>query len=291
MRPMDAVITYVDGNDPVWRKSFAQAVGVPAIEKRYRDWGTLVYLVRGIRRYMPFIRKIFLVVSGESQVPSWVSGSDVRVVLHSEIIPQRFLPVFNSTAIEMFLHRIPGLDEQFVYFNDDMFPVRHTREEEFYVEGKSVIGFRKHLFHFGLYKQQTRNADLLARKALGMAPGPLFVRPQHTCSPMQKSACEEVYARIGDELEASISPLREKYNVNQYVFLDYLYYGGRAVNGAAISNLHLSLAVKSADQVCDAILNPRTSFVCINDVKLSEPQYLEMKTRILEAFEKKFTDE
>lgn len=291
MRPMDAVITYVDGNDPVWRKSFAQAVGVPAIEKRYRDWGTLVYLVRGIRRYMPFIRKIFLVVSGESQVPSWVSGSDVRVVLHSEIIPQRFLPVFNSTAIEMFLHRIPELDEQFVYFNDDMFPVRHTREEEFYVEGKSVIGFRKHLFPFGLYKQQTRNADLLARKALGMAPGPLFVRPQHTCSPMQKSACEEVYARIGDELEASISPLREKYNVNQYVFLDYLYYGGRTVKDAAISNLHLSLAVKSADQVCDAILNPRTSFVCINDVKLSEPQYLEMKTRILEAFEKKFTDE
>ena len=288
---MDAVITYVDGNDPVWRKSFAQAVGVPAIEKRYRDWGTLVYLVRGIRRYMPFIRKIFLVVSGESQVPSWVSGSDVRVVLHSEIIPQRFLPVFNSTAIEMFLHRIPGLDEQFVYFNDDMFPVRPTREEEFYVEGKSVIGFRKHLLHFGLYKQQTRNADLLARKALGMAPGPLFVRPQHTCSPMQKSACEEVYARIGDELDASISPLREKYNVNQYVFLDYLYYGGRTVKDAAISNLHLSLAVKSADQVCDAILNPRTSFVCINDVKLSEPQYLEMKTRILEAFEKKFTDE
>ena len=291
MRPMDAVITYVDGNDPVWRKSFAQAVGVPAIEKRYRDWGTLVYLVRGIRRYMPFIRKVFLVVSGESQVPLWVSGSDVRVVLHSEIIPQRFLPVFNSTAIEMFLHRIPELDEQFVYFNDDMFPVRHTREEEFYVEGKSVIGFRKHLLHFGLYKQQTRNADLLARKALGMAPGPLFVRPQHTCSPMQKSACEEVYARIGDELEASISPLREKYNVNQYVFLDYLYYGGRTVKDAAISNLHLSLAVKSADQVCDAILNPRTSFVCINDVKLSEPQYLEMKTRILEAFEKKFTDE
>lgn len=291
MRPMDAVITYVDGNDPVWRKSFAQAVGVPAIEKRYRDWGTLVYLVRGIRRYMPFIRKIFLVVSGESQVPSWVSGSDVRVVLHSEIIPQRFLPVFNSTAIEMFLHRIPELDEQFVYFNDDMFPVRPTREEEFYVEGKSVIGFRKHLLHFGLYKQQTRNADLLARKALGMAPGLLFVRPQHTCSPMQKSACEEVYARIGDELEASISPLREKYNVNQYVFLDYLYYGGRTVKDAAISNLHLSLAVKSADQVCDAILNPRTSFVCINDVKLSEPQYLEMKTRILEAFEKKFTDE
>lgn len=291
MRPMDAVITYVDGNDPLWRKSFAEAVGVPAIEKRYRDWGTLVYLVRGIRCYMPFIHNIFLVVSGESQVPDWVPESDVKVVYHRDIIPSKHLPVFNSTAIEMFLHRIPGLDEQYIYFNDDMFPVRPTREEEFFVDGKSAIGFRKHLFHTGLYKQQTRNADLLARKALGMGPGLLFVRPQHTCSPMLKSACEEVFSRIGDELEASVSALRERYNVNQYIFLDYLYYGGRAVRNSSISNQHLSLAVKTADQVCDAILHPRCSFVCINDVKLSESQYLEMRSRILEAFDKKFNDE
>ena len=291
MRPMDAVITYVDGNDPLWRKSFAEAVGVPAIEKRYRDWGTLVYLVRGIRLYMPFIRNIYLVVSGESQVPTWVPESEVKVVYHRDIIPSKHLPVFNSTAIEMFLHRIPGLDGQYVYFNDDVFPVRPIREEELFRDGKSVIGFRKHLFHAGLYKQQTRNADLLARKALGMAPGLLFVRPQHTCTPMQKSACEEVFSKIGDELEASVTPLREKRNVNQYVFLDYLHYSGRALKNSSISNRHLSLAVKNADKVVNAILHPSSSFVCINDVKLSESRYLEMRDRILEAFEKKFGNE
>ena len=29
---MDAVITYVDGNDPLWRKSFAEAVGIDVLD-------------------------------------------------------------------------------------------------------------------------------------------------------------------------------------------------------------------------------------------------------------------
>ena len=42
---MDAVITYVDGNDPAWRQDYLAAAGnEPA--KRYRDWGTLPYLAK-----------------------------------------------------------------------------------------------------------------------------------------------------------------------------------------------------------------------------------------------------
>ena len=35
------------------------------------------------------------------------------------LVPPEGLPLFNSHAIEAWLHRIPGLAEQFVYFNDD----------------------------------------------------------------------------------------------------------------------------------------------------------------------------
>ena len=35
-------------------------------------------------------------------------------------MPKEILPTFNSCAIELHLHRIKGLSEQFVYFNDDM---------------------------------------------------------------------------------------------------------------------------------------------------------------------------
>ena len=90
---MDAVVTYVDGSDPQWLKEYAAAVGESLEPKRFRDWGLLRYLLRGISTYMPFVENVYLVVSGEGQVPSWLS-SEVKVVYHRDIIPEEFLPVF-----------------------------------------------------------------------------------------------------------------------------------------------------------------------------------------------------
>ena len=59
---MDIVITYVDGNDPIWKADYEKHTNVPVMEKRFRDWGTLKYLLRGIEVNMPFIRNVYLVV-------------------------------------------------------------------------------------------------------------------------------------------------------------------------------------------------------------------------------------
>lgn len=284
---MDAVITYVDGLDPLWQSSYAKAVGRKPLEKRFRDWGTLKYLLRGIRRYMPFIKNVYLVVSGETQVPSWVNKKKLHVVLHEDIIPQQYLPVFNSTAIEMFLHRIPGLDEQYVYFNDDIFPLAPSSEEDFFIAGKSVNGFKKCWLAVGLFKKQTRNSDYLARKACGRVPHIPFVRPQHSCTAMLRSACEEMSEKASEQIAESISSLRKPKNLNQYLFLDYMYYSGRTVNRRR-SNKHFSLAVGSLDKICSFISNPSRKFACINDVQMSDEKYHLFREGILEAFAKHF---
>ena len=66
---MDVVITYVDGLDPLWQRDYEECTNIPILEKRFRDWGTLRYLMRGIAVNMPFIRKVHLVVARDSQVP------------------------------------------------------------------------------------------------------------------------------------------------------------------------------------------------------------------------------
>jgi len=43
--------------------------------------------------------------------------------------------VFSSHPIEWNLHRIDGLAEHFVYFNDDVFLINHTNPEDFFVNG------------------------------------------------------------------------------------------------------------------------------------------------------------
>lgn len=284
---MDIVITYVNGNDPVWQKDYEKFTKVPVMEKRFRDWGTLQYLLRGIEKHMPFIRKVFLVVSHRSQIPEWVDESNLNVVLHEDFVPQEYLPTFNCNTLEMNLHRIKGLDEQYLYFNDDLFPVRDCKPGDFYRDGKSLIGFTKHYWGTGMFKQICRNSDALARKALGMPASRSFIRPQHICAPMLKSECEKMCGIVAEDIAASYTRTREGRNCNQYMFTDYLFYQGKALS-EKISSKHLSVAVSSASRIRKAIEAPSRNLICINDVRLSEKRYEKLRNTVIDAFEKKF---
>ena len=287
---MDAVITYVDGNDPVWKQDYEKTTNVPVMEKRFRDWGTLKYLLRGIETKMPFIRNVYLVVSHISQVPSWVDDSQLNIVLHKDIIPQEFLPTFNCNPIEMHLHRIPGLDEEYIYFNDDMFPVGNCKPTDFFRNGRPVIGYYRHFFASGMYKKICRNSDRLARQALGMKSSWCFTRPQHICSPMLKSQCEELYSLVEDEIrKTSAARTRTEDNLNQYLFLDYMNYKGMVIK-EKISNKHFSVAIASPDSLRDFLHNPTRNLVCINDVHLSESRYEQLRGAILAAFDSTFPE-
>ena len=121
---IDFVITWVDGNDPLWQKERMQYradkttdVGVA----RYRDMETLKYWFRAVEKYAPWVNKIHFVTWGH--LPEWLNTEHpkLHVVNHRDYIPEKYLPTFSSRPIELNLHRIPGLSEHFVYFNDDMY--------------------------------------------------------------------------------------------------------------------------------------------------------------------------
>ena len=284
---MDVVITYVNGLDPLWLADYASCVGGDILSKRFRDWGTLKYVMRGIERHMPFIDNVILVVARESQIPSWVNRENVRVVLHSEFIPQKFLPTFNGNTIETYLHNIPGLSEQYIYFNDDLFPVRDMTEESFFKDGKALVWCRKHVLALNMFKKITRKSDSLARKFSGLRPSPIFIRPQHTASAMIKSLCEEAFAIGRTELEDAITPIRTAGSPCQYIYTDYMYHRGFTLSRKA-SNRHFSLAVANADKISAFLENPDADMACINDVQMSDEKFRSLNTAILAAFEKAF---
>ena len=284
---MDIVITYVDGNDPVWKQDYEKYTNIPVMEKRFRDWGTLKYLLRGIEVNMPFIRNVYLVVSHESQIPEWADKKNLKVVLHKDIIPAEYLPTFNSTTIEMFLHRIEGLDEEFVYFNDDIFPISPSRPEDLFRDGKAVIGMSRHLLYTSMYKKHVRRSDMMAREALGLSKRLCFLRCQHSCIPVLKSQCEEVSERQKDKVKASLSRVRNDGNINMTFFLSYMYHKSLVIN-ERISCGHMSLAATSESKLQEGINSPKRRFLCINDVRLSEGKYESYRNVMISAFEKRF---
>lgn len=285
---MDIVITYVDGNDPEWQKDYAKCVGTEALVKRYRDWGTLPYLMRGIEKCMPFINNVFLVVASESQIPSWVNRDTVRVVLHKDFIPEQFLPTFNSTAIEMFLHRIEGLDEEYLYMNDDFYPIQPCKPTDFFRNGKLAVSMAYHIFTFcDLFRRHVCGSDRMARHAAGVSKSFFYLRPQHTVAPMLKSLCTELYDNYIEDIHSSISPLRQPYNYNQYLYTDYAYFRGYTFN-QRISNKHLSIAMATPQKIRKFIINPKHKIICINDVKISNDRYDRLHVAMHEAFIERF---
>ena len=120
---VDAVYTWVDGNDSAWQRQYRQVQSEqdrPAVIEaaRFRDNDELKYSLRSIYQYAPWFRTVYIVTANQS--PVWLNLDSVVVIDHREIIPPQFLPTFSSRAIELYLHRIPRLSETFVYFNDDV---------------------------------------------------------------------------------------------------------------------------------------------------------------------------
>lgn len=285
---MDVVITYVNGLDPLWQQDYERTVGKQVIAKRFRDWGTLRYLLRGIEVNMPFVRNVYLVVARDSQVPSWVNRENLHIVLHEDIIPAEFLPVFNSSSIEMFLHRIPGLDEQFVYLNDDFYPVRPCKEGDFFTDGRATIGMSRQLLVLGnAFRYLVRRSDSLAREAVGLRKSLIYRRPQHMCYCLLKSVCDELYAKENTRIMESVTPLRAEPNYNIYLFSDYIAYRGLSVN-RKISNKHYSLATASLSALGEFLGSPSTDFVCINDVQMTDEKFRAYQKVILGGFEAMF---
>lgn len=124
---IDLVYLWVDGNDPEWIKKKQQATNTASDNSemnsvgRYADNEELKYSIRSAEKYIPWIRRIFIVT--DSQIPEWLNTANpkIRVVDHKEIMPLEILPTFNSPVIEYHLYKIPDLTEHFLYANDDMF--------------------------------------------------------------------------------------------------------------------------------------------------------------------------
>ena len=271
---------YVNGEDPKWQEQYAAFAGhEPA--KRFRDWGMLPWQIRSIRRFLPCVDKIYLVVALPSQVPAEVA-SEVTVILHKDIIPEQLLPLFNAASIEMFLHRIPGLKNRFLFLNDDLIPLMPGGEEDFFDGDNICRGFSRHILAPNTFKRTVRNSDALARKAAGLKPCPVFIRPQHTVGPLFKDVCEDLYAKYGQDIENTVTPTRKDNNLCYYFYPDYLYHVGR-VRHQRLSCKHFSMGAKTPAQLDAFLQAPDCKWICINDVEMSEARRKEFLEVIAKA--------
>ena len=146
MEEIDAVITWVDGSDPAYQSRHKDQLGKRRdFKKQFMQEDEIVLCVSSIIKFAPFIRKVFIVTDGQSpnlnEIRRFVATDKISIIDHKEIFEgfESFLPTFNIRSIDALLHKIKGLSEKFIYFNDDMFLIKESSASDWFENNKGVL--------------------------------------------------------------------------------------------------------------------------------------------------------
>lgn len=304
--PIDVVYTWVDGDDPVWLRRKAEALGevnrevlneTADVASRFANRDELKYSLRSIEMYASWVRNIYIVTDG--QKPTWLDIDNPRVKLvdHQDIFSDpAVLPVYNSHAIESQLHHIPGLSERYIYLNDDVFFARPTNASLFFTGGGLSKFF---LSRAVLDPAPASKADMPVlsaakhnRQILGERYGKLVTQKfKHTPHPQQIRVLRELEAELPAEFKrVAASRLRhpDDISITSALHHYWAYSKGLAVEGA-IRYDYFDLARPESTERLTALLSRRDLHVfCINDTNV-DPAYAEQNDRfLLEFFEEVF---
>lgn len=298
---IDFVVTWVDMDDPTWKTDFAKHSGKidnlknEMTEARFRDHGLLRYWFRGLEKFAPWVRKVHFVTCG--QKPEWlnIDHPKLQLVNHSDYIPSQYLPVFNSTLIESYIHRIPDLAEHFVYFNDDFFIINHLTQERFFTNGlpNDIAAFR-HNSGIGLWSKTLKNnirlinerfdkREVLSRDhdkwfhpSYGkrsrltrlLQPYGKFITliTPHNAQPFLKSTFNEVWDYAGEHLTAvSVNRFRNTSDYTPELFRTWQICRSNFNPYNTYSDTKMFPLILKSKQAIKAIEEQRYKLICLND--------------------------
>lgn len=335
---IDFVITWVDGADEDWLTSkskwlpnqdvagydnnvnyenaSANANTNANTANLYRDWDNLHYWFRGIEKHAPWVNKIHFVTAGH--LPSWLNTKHpkVNIVRHTDFIPKEYLPTFNSHAIELNMHRIDGLEEQFVYFNDDMFIINDMHPKDFFANGlpcDSAIMMplaplvpKDPLFHYLINNLSVINHNFLKKKIIkshpdkwfSMAYGKLLLKNLyyapfgrgfsgfmncHMPASYLISTFKEVWEREPEMMHAtSLNRFRTVMDVNPYVFSYWQFASGKFIPRKTDIG-SFNIIGENDEKLLEAIVSKKHKMICLND-SIMKIDFIKEKESIRRCF-------
>ena len=315
--PIDFVVPWVDDADPVWRAKKAKYTGVAFqegnTEARYRDWDTLKYWFRGVEKFAPWVRYVYFVT--DNQKPEWlnIDHPKLKWVKHTDFIPGEYLPTFCCQAIEWNLHRIEGISDNFVFFNDDVFLIRDTKPEDFFVDGQPCDrpclgplypnGFFSHILfnnielvnkHFSLKNSIKAHLDkwIKQQSLSGILKLLIYGRrdliPNSISPHIQISFKKETYQKLWEieyeKIHATCcSKLRTKDVITSYCVRDWQLFSGDFYPKKPIGKSFHTATMKYSDEAIEYLRKQKGKVICLNDSE-DETDFELHKKLILEAF-------
>lgn len=325
---IDFVVAWVDSDDPQWKADYAKYRNIKVKEDkaRFRNWDLFRYWFRSVEKYAPWVNKVYLVTNGTN--PKWINPNCSKLVLvdHKDFIPHEYLPTFNANTIELNVHRIKGLSEHFVYFNDDCYLNAPITPEYYFKNGlpcdnnTELLSNRPKyyplnpfniriieycdvaLINYHFKRREVVKAS--PKRWFGMHLGfkgilknmflykrnnfEYFVR-RHNEMPFLKSVYEEAWEKEPTMLKQSCSRFREHTNLNDY-FMRYWQFATNRFYPIKLDSCKFYILVSYAkNSIIDAFHNDNIKSLCLNDSPvMPDYEYQEMFDFANKLFLEKF---
>lgn len=229
---IDAVITWVDGDDPrhrAKRQTFASPEMVAeehiAGETRFNSLGEIFYCVASINRFAPWINKIYIVT--DEQNPNLEPFLEqhfpngyipIEIIDHKTIFRgyEEYLPTFNSISIESMTWRIPGLSDRFIEFNDDLILSAPVTPEDFFFQEGGVVCYAEKKSYLltaftRLFKRSKDGSRAVSYKGTMLNAAAqagchrYFLKMDHTPKGLLRTLYEECFTKNPEALLRNIS--------------------------------------------------------------------------------------
>lgn len=325
-KPIDFVITWVDGNDQKWlseKKEYQpQKQDNASSKNRYRDWQLLRYWFRGVEKYASWVNKIYFITYGH--IPEWLNTDNkkLKIVKHSEYIPNEYLPTYNSNTIEMNLFRINELNENIVNFNDDMFIINDTKKEDFFKNdlpcdlaacninmpnGQNDLISHIMLNNVDIINKYYKKNEVIKKnikkwfnfkygkylmRTVFLLPWPKFsiFQEMHMPSSILKSTMNKIYELEKDRVEeTSSNKFRSEKDINQWVFRYWQIVNNKFMPRSYKFGKYYDIEQDIIPNIRKTILGNKNKVICLNDSK-DNIEFERLKKELIEIFEKKFTE-
>ena len=318
---IDFVIVWVDDSDSKWqaerRKYVAEDINFMNVNDcRYRDQGLLRYWFRSVEQYAPWVRRIHFVTCGH--YPEWLNLTHphLNFVKHEDYISAEYLPTFSVNPIELNLHRIDGLAEQFVFFNDDMFVSGPVLPTDFFVDGLprdvalraipltgdigsinlNDINIIQKEFYFpsqfkkNFWKWMNYRYGIQCLRNIHLLPYRYFtgVKNTHVANAYRKKTFEEVWLKYGDVLDKTCRHrFRSPLDVNQWLMKYWQIVSGQFFpQRYSFGKLYSANQTKEIEWELD---RKRTKLLCINDNE-GVSNFEQIKEETIRIFERLFPE-
>ena len=295
LKKIDVVYIYVNNKDKIWLKKILKYLDKDhENDKKYLIYQEIYFSLKTLELFAKKICNKIYIVSDEQKlderkISKWIKNNIIYID-YKQIVPEKYLPTFNLSTVESFLHNIPNISKYFLYIYNNLF-FGNDITLNFFVNNKCLnifleeINDKSHNSTNKLLLYNYKNVYKTFYKKYKLIPN--FI-PIHSYYLINVNLSKDVWDRFYNDIDSKITMFKSNKNIN-FLFLCYIYglYKGYYKFTKPSLKQYINIIVKPDINEIRKIIMKKPIFLYCNHINDSFEEYNFFKDEYITYYHEK----